>query len=366
MMVCITLVLGCLALAAWGILSQAKFGKHPEGGRLAKVEASPNYKGGEFQNTVPTEMLAEGESSMKIMLGNLFSSPGRLRPENPLPTVKMDLESLPPDEDVLVWLGHSSYFIQLGGKRILLDPIFSEYGAPFSMFNKIFPGTDLYSASDMPEIDFLIITHDHWDHLDYPTVTGLMEKVHKAVMPLGVGAHLEHWGYPPEKILEADWNSALRFDGGLVIHIVPARHYSGRSFTRNKTLWAGFVLETPERRIFLSGDTGYGPHIGEIARAFDGFDLAVLDGGQYDARWPLIHMTPEEAARSAEELGARSMLLAHVGRFAIAAHPWDEPFRRAVQAAGGKPFRLVTPKIGEPLRLEETEQVFSLWWEGLD
>jgi L-ascorbate metabolism protein UlaG (beta-lactamase superfamily) len=365
MMLFAIFALSCLAAGACAVLNQEKFGRHPEGERLARVESSPNYRDGGFRNTVPTPILAEGQSSIKIMLGKLFSSKERLRPEGPLPTVKPDLKNLAHDRDALIWLGHSSYFIQLGGKRILVDPVFSDHGAPFSFANKIFPGTDLYTARDMPEIDYLIISHDHWDHLDYPTVTALMPKVGTAVMPLGVGAHFEHWGYPQEKIAETDWNTVLRFESGLAIHVVPARHYSGRTFTRNKTLWAGFVLETPETRIFLSGDTGYGPHIGEIARTFGSFDLVAIDGGQYDPRWPLIHMTPEEAVRAAKELGAHSMMLAHVGRFAIANHPWDEPFIRAVAAAEGNDFSLITPRMGEPVWLDTPEQPFTHWWEGV-
>lgn len=364
MLTVIALALVCLAAAAWAILSQEKFGRPPQGERLARVEASPNYKNNEFHNTVPTAMLAKGQSSAGIMLGSLFSQKQRLRPQEPLPTLRPDLKSLDARKDMLVWLGHSSYYIQLGGKRILVDPVFSEYGAPFSFFNRIFPGTDLYSADDMPDIDYLLISHDHWDHLDYPTVTALLPKVKAAVMPLGVGAHFEHWGYPKEKILEADWNSALRFENGLAIHLVPARHYSGRLFTRNKTLWAGFVLESPEKRIFLSGDTGYGPHFKEIARIFGAFDLAALDGGQYDPRWPLIHMTPEEAVRAAGDLGARSMLLAHVGRFSIADHPWDEPFNRAAASAKENKMRLLTPRMGEAVRLDDAKQRFTPWWEG--
>jgi L-ascorbate metabolism protein UlaG (beta-lactamase superfamily) len=247
-----------------------------------------------------------------------------------------------------------------------VDPLFNDHAAPFSMFNKNFPGTDLYRAADMPDIDFLLISHDHWDHLDYQTAVGLMPKVKTVVSPLGVGAHLAHWGYPAEKLREADWNTALHFENSFTIHIVPARHFSGRLLTRNKTLWGGFVLETPTHRIFLSGDTGYGPHIAEIAAAFGGFDLAVIDGGQYDPRWPQMHMLPEETARAARELNTKRLLLAHVGRFCISAHPWDEPFLRVVKASRDMPFQLVTPKIGEPLWLDDTEQRFTRWWETVE
>lgn len=353
-----------MAIAAYALLTQPKFGKLPEGERLARISSSPHYVNGEFRNTVPTPPLLDGQSTPKILWDDMFADRPRLRPDRPLPTVKTDLLGLDVNEDILIWLGHSSYYIQLAGQRILVDPVFSGYGAPFSSFNKIFPGTDIYTAADMPEIDYLLITHDHWDHLDYDTVTALMPKVRTAILPLGVGADFQHWGYPAEKLIEADWNTALPLEKGLTIHLAPARHYSGRLLTANKTLWTGYVLETPERRIFLSGDTGYGPHIREIAATFGTFDLVAIDGGQYDPRWPLIHMTPEEAVRAAGELGAHSMVLAHAGRFSIASHPWDEPFIRAAQAVKNTSFPMLTPRIGEPVWLDGREQAFTRWWEA--
>lgn len=354
-----------LALTAYALFHHPRFGGSPKGDRLARILASPNYTDGKFQNTAPTPTLLEGQTTAKILWDDMFAERPRLRPGRPLPTVKTDLAALAPDKDILIWLGHSSYFIQLAGQRILVDPLFSGYGSPFSLFNKTFPGTDIYAASDMPEIDYLLISHDHWDHLDYASVAALLPKVQKAVLPLGVGAHFERWGYPEEKIIEADWNESLACANGLAIHFIPARHYSGRLFTPGKTLWTGYVLETPNRRILLSGDTGYGPHMAEIAGRFEVFDLVALDGGQYNPRWPLIHMTPEEAVQAAEVLGARSMMLAHVGKFSIASHSWDEPFIRAVAAIKKKKFPLLTPKIGEPVRLDGGEPVFGHWWEGL-
>lgn len=190
-----------------------------------------------------------------------------------------------------------------------------------SFSTQAFDGTSLYSADDMPQIDYLLITHDHWDHLDHATVTSLEPKVKKVVTGLGVGAYFEHWGYPKEKIVEADWFARLATDDGLAIHVLPARHYSGRLLTRNRTLWVGFVLEHAGRRILFSGDTGYGPHFDTIARKFSGFDLVALDMGQYDARWPHIHMTPEQAVKAAQDLGAKALLPAHVGRFSICHRP---------------------------------------------
>ncbi len=368
MLLLVLLIIVCLVMTACAILNQPRFGKLPEGTRLERIQASPNYTDGAFKNQIPTPTLAEGQSTFKIIVANLFSSHDRLRPEKPLPTVKTKVNgagAIDQDADLLIWLGHSSYFIRLGGKTILVDPVFSDHGGPFSFINKTFPGTDIYSAADMPEIDYLLISHDHWDHLDYPTVTALQQKVKNVICPLGVGAYFEYWGYPKGKIREADWNTDLYFENGPRITVVSARHYSGRLFEKNKTLWAGFVLETLDRRLFLSGDTGYGPHFSEMARAFGPFDLVALDGGQYDPRWPLIHMTPEQAVRAAEDLDAKSMLLAHVGRFSISTHPWDEPFIRVSEASKNKKFSLVTPKIGEPVWLGDMGQTFGCWWKGI-
>lgn len=359
----VLVALGILALGACAILNQPKFGKHPEGERLERVRSSPNYSDSEFHNTVPTQMLIDGQSALKIWWSMLLGDTQRLRPEDPIPTVKTNLKALNIGKDTVIWLGHSSYYIQLGGKRFLVDPVFSEYASPFSSFNKIFTGTGIYTADDMPEIDFLLISHDHWDHLDYPTVTDLKPKVKAVVCPLGVGEHFEYWGYAKERIHEADWGEALRFDGGLTVHVLPARHFSGRLFSRNKTLWAGFALESPEHRVFMSGDSGYGPHFAEIGRTFGGFDLVMLDSGQYDPRWPYVHMTPEQTARAAEDLHASALLPSHIGKFCISVHAWDDPFIRIAKVSAEKDYRLVSPMIGEPVWLDDRTQSFSHWWE---
>lgn len=174
-----------------------------------------------------------------------------------------------------------------------------------------------------------------------------------------MGTHFERWGYLPDQLIEGDWNEEFQFGGKLRVAILPARHYSGRLFTKNQTLWGGFALLTPKRRLFLSGDSGYGPHFAEIGQAFGGFDLVVMDGGQYDPRWPYIHMTPEEAVRAAGDVNASTLLPGHIGRFDIANHPWDEPFIRFTRAAEDSEIRLATPRIGEPVRIDEANQNFS-------
>lgn len=345
-------------------LRQPQFGRLPSGSRLALIEKSSHYSSGEFQNSLPTPTLDSSKGFVSATVEYLFSKKERLKPMAALPSVKTDLKNLDRDTDLMIWLGHSSYYIHLGGKTILVDPVFSDYAAPVSFANKAFPGANLYSALDFPDLDYLLISHDHWDHLDYPTIMSLKPKIKTIVTGLGVGSHFEHWGFPPEMIREADWNSKLQFES-LEIHILPARHFSGRWLRRNKTLWAAFALISEKHKIFLSGDSGYGPHFKEIGETFGGFNLAALDSGQYDDGWPYVHMKPEEAAQAAEDLQAAALLPAHIGKFSIANHSWDDPFIRIAAASEARKYKLLTPLTGEALIIGGSEQAFSKWWEGL-
>lgn len=266
----------------------------------------------------------------------------------------------------MIWLGHSAYYIQLAGKRILIDPVLSDHAAPFSFLVKAFKGTTFYKAEDIPEIDYLLISHDHYDHLDYATMTQLKDKVKNVVVPLGIGSHFEYWGYPLSKIHENDWFNTLKTDTGLNIHTLPARHYSGRTFTRNKTLWASYALITPTHKIYFGGDSGYGPHFQQIESQLGGFDLVMLDSGQYDPRWPLIHMNPEEAVQAAVDLKAKTMMPMHIGRFSLSPHAWDEPFKRVAQASDNASLILLTPKIGQPMWLDDESIDFPRWWENIE
>lgn len=339
------------AIAISALACAPRFGSAPGAAERARLEKSPNYQDGVFHNQLPTPMFAEGVTFMSTLWDTLFNAGPDLRPSSPLPAVKTDLKALPPDRDAAVWLGHSSYFLILGGRRILLDPVIEPYAAPFSAFNKAFPGTTLYAAADFPDIDLLLLTHDHWDHLEYPTLRALQPRVAKVLCGLGVGSHLRRWGYRPEQIQELDWYDAADAGGGLVAHAVPARHFSGRWLARNRTLWTGFALISPERKIFISGDSGYGPHFKEAGEKFGGFDLAIMEDGQYDARWPYIHMQPEESVAAALEVGAKAVIPCHNGRFCISNHPWREPVERFRRAGADKDFKLLLPIIGEPVFL---------------
>lgn len=352
----------CMALGACAVFTQPRFGKLPEGQALKPLEQSLNYRDGKFQYPLPTPLFSQDTNTFSIIVKGIFSKSERLVPKKPIPTVKTNLKGLDPKQDTVIWLGHSSWFIQLAGKRILIDPILSDFAAPFSAFNKAFAGTTIYQPDDIPAIDILLISHDHWDHLDYPTVKALQSKVKQVICPLGLAASFYFWGYPEENVFEGDWNDSVAVSDDLTIHLLPARHYSGRFLGKNKTLWAAFALISSQHKIFFSGDSGYGPHFREIGDSFNGFDLVMLDCGQYDPRWSFIHMTPEEAAKAAEDLKANVFLPAHVGRFTIANHPWDEPFNRLADATKDKSYQAVTPKIGEPVMMDDPSPQFTAWW----
>jgi L-ascorbate metabolism protein UlaG (beta-lactamase superfamily) len=354
-----------LVAAVFAYLQHPKFGAQPEGERLAAVVRSPHRAEGGFRNLVDTPMRT-GESSLWANLLSMATDRNpNLRPGGAVPSIKTDLAGLPIEQDLVVWLGHSSYFVQIGGKRVLIDPVFSKDAAPVPYVNAAFHGATPYTAADMPAIDYLLITHDHWDHLDHPTAEALLPKVRHAVVGLGLGATLERWGYAANQVHEADWNDVLSLGDDVRIHVLPARHFSGRWLTRNQTLWVAFALETSERKLFFGGDSGYGPHFRDIGERFGGFDFVALDSGQYDRRWANIHMFPEEAAQAAEDLGAKALLPGHVGRFSIAAHDWDEPFKRMAAASSGRNYRLLTPVIGDVLWLDNGTQSFARWWEGV-
>ncbi|EZQ17110.1 MBL fold metallo-hydrolase [Pseudomonas sp. G11-1] len=351
-----------LVIACFLYLRHPLFGELPQGERLARIEASPNYVNGAFQNLMDTPFLTEGATQLSIQIDNFRAEKGTPRPEQEIPTAKTDLHALDPNEDIAVWLGHSSWYVQVGGKRLLIDPVFSDYAAPVPGLIAAFAGTNLYSADDMPPIDVLLITHDHYDHVDYPTIMALKPLVNQVVAGLGTGAHFESWGYDPARIHELDWHDTHEVDD-LLIHATPARHYSGRTFTRNQSLWVGFVLETPLQRLFFSGDSGYGDHFTDIGQRYGPFEWVTLDSGQYDPRWAYLHMNPEQAAQAASDLGTDALTPAHVGRFTLAPHDWHDPFERLTDASEDQRYELWTPMIGQAVYFDGRAQAFESWWQ---
>lgn len=352
-----------LVVGVFMFLRLPKFGKLPSGERLEKIEKSPNYRNGSFTNLNHTPQMT-GEGGFLKIMKDMFTAKNR-RPVDSIPSVKTDLLNLGRDKDILVWFGHSSYFMQIDGKRFLVDPVFCGNASPFSFMIKSFKGTDIYTPADIPEIDYLIITHDHWDHLDYKTVTKLKPKIRKVITGLGTGAHLESWGYNPAIIVENDWYDHVNLEAGFTIYVTPARHFSGRGTKPNQSLWASFVLQTPASRIFIGGDGGYDEHFAEIGDKFGGFDLAILENGQYNTSWKYIHMMPNEVLQAARDLKAKRLFPVHSSKFALANHSWDKPLKSISEFNKTIKQPLITPIIGEMVYLKDTSQIFEQWWVGL-
>lgn len=363
MIVLLSLVL-LLVVGTFLYMRHPKFGKAPSGERLALLQQSPNYKDGKFQNLEYTPDLTKGYSMLGIMYDMLFKNHPRKKPIDSLPSVKTDLRSLPIDSNVLVWFGHSSYYMQIEGKRFLIDPVFSGNASPLPGTNKSFKGAEIYSVADFPNIDYLVISHDHYDHLDYETIIELKAKVGKVICGLGVGEHFEHWGFAPKQLIEKDWNEEITLDNGMTLHTVPGRHFSGRGFTRNNTLWLAYVLQTPTSKIFIGGDSGYGTHFAKIGEKFGPFDLAILENGQYNVAWQAIHTLPEEVIKVVKDLKAKRFFPVHSSKFMLAMHQWDEPLNEVTRLNNGE-IPMVTPMIGEVVRLDDDKQEFKQWWKGV-
>lgn len=336
-------------------------GRNPTGERLKRVQSSPNYRNGAFQNPEPTEVILPDSSFPKIMM-EFLQRPSSIMPPKPLPSLRTDLSKIEDNRPVITWFGHSSYLIQHLGFSILVDPVFTGYASPVPLFARAFKGSDIYTVKDMPSIDLLLLTHDHYDHLDYNVFLQLKDKVKRVVTSLGVGGHLEYWGMKPELLTELDWWEAAAIAQGIRLIAVPARHFSGRMIKRGQTLWSAFVLEMHGYRLFLGGDSGYGKHFKEIATKYPGFDIALLEGGQYGKHWPYIHMHPMETVQAAQDLKAKILLPVHWGKFALSVHPWNEPVRIVHQTAAKHGLQVVSPRIGEPYALgQEWKQ--EAWWE---
>ncbi|MGB4774697.1 MAG: MBL fold metallo-hydrolase [Daejeonella sp.] len=343
-------------------LNRKNFGRMPSGERLAGIKRSSNYKNKSFQNLSYTPEIKQGVSYFIVMKDFFFGKSKTVRPLHILPSIKTDLHGLSANKDIMVWFGHSSYFLQVDKKRMLVDPIFSGNASPVKFTTRSYKGSDVYTADDIPVIDYLFISHDHWDHLDYETIIKLKPKIKKIITGLGVGAHFEHWGFNKNIIIEKDWNEEVIFDDGFVVNITPARHFSGRSFKRNQSLWSSFVLKTPSMKIFLGGDSGYDTHFKTIGNTHGPFDLAILECGQYHEYWKYIHMMPEEVVQASIDLQAEKVIPVHWSKFALALHAWDEPIIRVTKEAKKKNITLINPMIGEEVNLKATKPL-KAWWE---
>ncbi len=358
----ITAVLVALARI---VLSEPQFGAPLSAAQQQRARANPHYHEPTFVNDIAPA--AYRFDDIVTMLREQFFGTQTRVPPAPLPVVAVDQQALstPPSSARLraLWIGHASVYIEIDGLRMLVDPMFSDYASPFAIGPRRFQAPAL-PLEDLPVIDAVLISHDHYDHLDMFSVQQLASRGASFVVPLGIGAHLSLWGVPAAQIHELEWWQEHTI-GGVRVISTPARHYSGRSLTdARRTLWTSWAVIGPRHRFFVSGDTGYSEHFREIGARLGPFDMSFMKIGAYGpgAPWLDIHMSVEDAVRAHRDVGARRMLPVHWGTFNLAFHDWDEPIKRAVIAARATDVELLTPRLGEFVDADLTFP-FSPWWE---
>lgn len=354
-----------LLVALLGAWAGWTLGAHISGPLLARVQASPQYAKGRFVNA---EKEAVFEFTWAKVRDQLWGVEQR-EPPGPIPVLPIAPESLqrkPPPGLRAIWLGHAGVLLEIDGQRILTDPILSERASPLQLFG---PGRfhpSPIALKDLVGIDAVVISHNHYDHLDEATIRHLAAQGTPFFVPLGTGNHLAGWGVSEAQIHDMDWWQETKL-GDLKIVATPSRHYSGRGlFDVQATLWASWTLIGPAHRVFYSGDSGYAKAFAEIGARHAPFDLAIVKIGAYGPgeHWHDIHMTPEEAVQVSLDVGGKRMLPVHWGTFNLALHAWDEPIIRARKAAAEKGVELLTPKVGE-IVAHGQPYASVRWWTGV-
>jgi L-ascorbate metabolism protein UlaG (beta-lactamase superfamily) len=345
-------------------------GARPSGLRRERIEASPRYVDGKFQNTEPLKStLREGQTlGQRIGIISEFfrGGPGRF-PDVELPVESPLVAWSKPAETGLraTWLGHSTVLLEIDGVRVLTDPVFGERVSPVSWAGPRRFHRAPASIAQLPELDAVLVSHDHFDHLDYPTIAELARRDVPFYTSLGVGAHLESWGVSPARITELDWwEEAVMPGGRLSFTATPARHFSGRGTGANRTAWSSWVMRGADHRVFFSGDTGLTPEFETIRERTGPFDLVMLEVGAYHPAWGEIHLGPDNALIAHRMLGGGALLPVHWGTFDLGLHAWDEPIETLTKGAAAARIQLVTPRLGRAIEIERVEGI-DPWWRGL-
>lgn len=362
------ILLAAVPLSVLALLQLPVFGGHPDARAKLEFAASAafNSEQGLFQNRRPQLMAEMRENtSLGAMLKEWMKDRPNARPVAALPQQRPDIDAFMAagDSPKVIWFGHSTFLLNMAGTTVLVDPIFSNAAAPFSfMVNRFQP--PVLALDELPAIDVVLISHDHYDHLDLDTVKFFADSNTEFLTPLGISAHLTRWGISKDKITEYDWwQTGILHD--ITFTATPAQHFSGRDgFTENETLWAGWIIATASHKLFFSGDSGYDTHFVEIGQRHGPFALAFMDNGQYDKAWPAVHMFPDEVVRASRELKAERLLPVHWGMFELAFHDWKTPAEDVARFADAAGVELVTPILGQMITLDE-QLTTTRWWQGL-
>ncbi|MCA9359174.1 MBL fold metallo-hydrolase [Candidatus Kaiserbacteria bacterium] len=339
-----------------------QFGKPPQGDHLELIKQSPQYQVDRFENNPKISLdfsLADAWSAF----WESITGDQKRRPSSKLPASPLSVDG--GGGNHLTWFGHSTFLYEVDDKKVLFDPMLGKYASPLPGIIKRYDYDLPSSAKDLPSLDLVIISHDHYDHLDYGTIKDIEPKTKLFLAPLGVGSHLKLWGVPEEKIIELDWWQEFSLDG-LMIVAVPSQHFSGRSVNdAQKTLWAAWVVKTAEANVFFGGDSGYFSGFADIGNKYGPFDLTLLDSGQYHDSWSAVHMTPEESVKAHAELKGKKYMPMHWAAFTLSLHSWTEPAERALKAVEATDITAITPVIGE--RFDVLKDVPNeKWWEDVD
>lgn len=355
---------GVAAAAVWAVRDvRAAFGARPSGIRAARVRRSPQYRDGAFHNPVQTTTVRPtrgGHTLGELLFGGKLRKPG-----GPIPVATPELPGPDDTGDLHVtWYGHASALVEIEGARVLLDPVWSERCSPSRLVGPRRLHPMPVAVDQLPPVNAILISHDHYDHLDMATVRALCAtQVAPFVVPLGVGSHLDRWGVPAERIIELDWDEQVRI-GGLTLTVTAARHFSGRTLARDYTLWGSWVIAGARRKVFYTGDSGYFDGYARIGAQHGPFDAALVQIGAYDPSWPEIHMTPEEAVAAHLDLRAGLLIPVHWCTFVLAFHPWADPVERLWREAKARDVRLAVPRPGQRVDVDEPPAVAG-WWQAL-